>query len=294
MRNGKANAVERPVAIVVGADDVGSAVAVALHRSGFATVICDDIDPPWARRGMSFTNAWYFGNAELDGEAAVFCASAKSISPVLRRDGLIAATSWSWHGIAPALAPVAIVRSGSTSRRGGRALKARAPEGAVTIGIGRDYVSGVDVDVVIPSDPEGPTGAIITGQTTAFEAGTTDLVGAVDQGPLVYAPKAGRFATNRRIGDLVRRRELVGAIGNVDVVAPISGALRGLSSRGAAIFEGAMVLEVDPRGDPVLCFGIDERAGRIARRVVSALTQHLRSAMPEPERGVAANVVPAA
>jgi xanthine dehydrogenase accessory factor len=187
------------------------------------------------------------------------------------------------------LAPVAIVRAGSTRRRGGRALKARAPDGAVTIGIGRDYVSGVDVDVVIPADPEGSAGAIITGQTTAFDAGTADLAGAADQGPLVYAPKAGRFATNRRIGDLVRRRDVVGAIGDVDVVAPISGALRGLSSRGAAVFEGAIIVEVDPRGDPALCFGVDERAGRIAQRVVCALEQHLRSAMAEPESGIAAN-----
>ena len=285
MRNGKAKADARPVAIVVGADDVGSAVAVALHRAGFATVICDDIDPPWARRGMSFTNAWYFGNAELDGEAAVFCASAKSIAPVLRCDRLIAATSWSWHGIAPALRPVAIVQSASTRRREGGAFKSRAPDNAVTIGIGRGYVPGVDVDVVIPVDPPGSTGAIIVGQATTFEAGTPELAGAFDRVPLVYAPKAGRFATNRRIGDLVRRREVVGAIGDVDVLAPADGALRGLSSRGAAVFEGALVVEVDPRGDPALCFSVDERADRIAQRVVGALAQHLRGTVAEPDNG---------
>lgn len=284
MRTSKAH--PRPVAIVVGADDAGSAAAVALHRAGFATVICDDIDPPWARRGMSFTNAWYFGNAELDGEAAICCSNVKSISPVLRRDSLIAATSWSWHGIALALKPVAIVQSKSTRRREGSAFKARAPEGAVTIGIGGGYVGADDVHVVVASDDEGAAGAIGAGQAAGFGIGTGTLVGTADRGQIVCAPKGGRFATNRRIGDHVRQGQIVGAIGGSYVAAPIDGVLRGLSARGAAVFEGAIIVEVDPRGDPALCFGIEEHAWRIARSVVSALAQRLHGTLAASEAGI--------
>ena len=70
---------DRPLAIVVGATDVGSATAVALHRAGYGVVLCEDVDPTWPRRGMAFTNAWYVGSAELDGIAAVFCASVRSL-----------------------------------------------------------------------------------------------------------------------------------------------------------------------------------------------------------------------
>jgi len=284
MRTSKAHS--RPVAIVVGADDTGSAVAVALHRAGFATVLCDDIDPPWARRGMSFTDAWYFGNAELDGEAAICCSNVKSIAPVLRRDSLIAATPWSWHGIALALEPVAIVQSLSTRRREGSAFKAGAPEGALTIGIGGDYDGEEDFDVVVASGHEGAAGVIGAGQAREFGTGTANFVGTADRGQIVCAPKAGRFATNRRIGDHVRQGQIVGAIGDSNVAAPIDGVLRGLSARGAAVFEGAIIVEVDPRGDPVLCFGIDEHAWRIARSVVSALAQRLHGALAAPEGGV--------
>jgi len=281
MRTSKAHA--RPVAIVVGADDAGSAVAVALHRAGFATVLCDDIDPPWARRGMSFTNAWYFGNAELDGEAAICCSNVKSIAPVLRRDNLIAATPWSWHGIALALEPVAIVRSRSTRRRDGSPFKARAPEGALTIGIGGDYVSEEDFDVVVASGHEGVGSVISVDEARGCGTGTANLVCTADRGQIVRAAKAGRFATNRRIGDHVRLGQIVGAIGDSDVAAPIDGVLRGLSARGAAVFEGAIIVEVDPRGDPALCFGIDEHAWRIARSVVSALAQRLHGNLPTSE-----------
>src|SRR5438094_381612 len=42
----------RPVVVVLGAGDVGSAVALALHREGVAVVLCDEVDPAWPRRGV--------------------------------------------------------------------------------------------------------------------------------------------------------------------------------------------------------------------------------------------------
>jgi len=55
------------------------------------------------RRGMAFTDAWYYGNATLDGATAVFCATVKSIPSLLERPRVIAATTWSLSGTAPAL-----------------------------------------------------------------------------------------------------------------------------------------------------------------------------------------------
>ena len=88
-------------------------------------MLIDEIDPPGPWRGMSFVNAWYVGSAELGDVAPCFCASVRSIPAVLSRRGLIAATSWSWQGVAAAsvldalagtgLAPSA-ARSGSTER----------------------------------------------------------------------------------------------------------------------------------------------------------------------------------
>ena len=101
--------VGRPVMVVLGAGDVGSAVALLLHRAGTAVVLCDEVDPAWPRRGMAFTDAWYLGSAELDGEAALFCASVKSIPAVLDHHRHIAATTWSWRGVAEALGAVALV-----------------------------------------------------------------------------------------------------------------------------------------------------------------------------------------
>ncbi len=139
------------VAIVLGCNDVGSAIAVALHASGLSVVLVDEADPAWHRRGMAFTDAWYVGNAELDNEGACFCASVKSIPSVLAR-GMIAATTWSWPGLAGTLRPAVLVDARGRKRRGSDVLLGRVP---VTVGIGPDFVEGetVDVAIALPSAP---------------------------------------------------------------------------------------------------------------------------------------------
>jgi len=243
----------RPAAIVIGAGEIGSAVAVVLHRVGCAVVLTDEVDPAWPRRGMAFTNAWYIGNAELDGEAAVFCASLKSIPAVLDRHRAVAATSWSWAGIARSFQP-AIIVDASLRSPGGGMLAADCHAGAVlTIGLKTNGSPEVGFDVAVECPPDEYSG---------------------DAGNAVAAAHNGRFSTSRRIGDRVAAGEVVGGIGSHAVVAPCDGALRGLAARGARVQRGARIVEVDPRGDPVLCFGLDERAAAIAREVLRAATEH--------------------
>jgi len=248
----------QPTAIVVGSGDVGSAIAVVLQRSGCAVVICDDVDPAWIRRGMSFANAWYVGNAELDGEAALFCASVKSIPAVLDRRRLIAATTWSWAAVAAALHPVAVVDATPRWRKAGAAFKSRLPDETLAIGVGTGANDDAEVDFVV-------------------ERECNDVACRLN-GALVHATRSGRFTTSCRIGDRIREGEVVGAVGALPVAASREGVLRGLAARGARVAEGAAIVEVDPRGDPVLCFGVDADALAVGHAVHRELS--LRSLVP--------------
>jgi hypothetical protein len=101
--------------VVLGSDHVASAVAHRLHRDGFAVVLIDRVDPPCPRRGMAFTDAWYYGATTLAGVNAVFCASVRSIPSVLGRggrrgdqlvvDGRPAPRPWPWSTRARHRAP---------------------------------------------------------------------------------------------------------------------------------------------------------------------------------------------
>lgn len=237
----------RLVVIVLGCDEVGSAVAHRLHCDGFAVVLIDAVDPPWPRRGMAFTDAWYAGVAELSGVSAVFCASVRSIPAVLDRCVAVAATTWSWAGVAAALSPVAMIETRAPSARRTSLDRTTAPP-LLTIEIVPGAIAGPEFDVAIHMPPPQPV-----------------------RERVLYAPCTGRFSTHRSIGEPVRAGETIGIVGGVPVVAPIDGCLRGLSARGARLRVGSELVEIDPRADPTRCFGLDERSNAIARGVSEAL-----------------------
>ena len=63
----------------------------------------------------------------------------------------------------------------------------------------------------------------------------------------------------------------IALLGGDSIAAPLAGVLRGLSARGARIGAGQKIVEVDPRDDASLCFGLGERPRKIAAGVVEAL-----------------------
>lgn len=237
----------RPVAIVLGCDEIGSAVAHRLHSDGFAVVLIDGVDPPWPRRGMAFTDAWYAGVAELSGVSAVFCASVRSIPAVLDRSLSVAATTWSWAGVASALSPVAMIDTRAPSARRTSIDRTTAPP-LLTIEVVPGAIAGPEFDIAIRIPAPQPV-----------------------RERVLYAPCAGRFSTSRSIGEHVRVGETVGSVGGIPITAPIDGCLRGLSARGARLRVGSELVEIDPRAEPTRCFGLDERSTAIARGVSEAL-----------------------
>jgi xanthine dehydrogenase accessory factor len=253
---------KRDLGIVIGCDDVGSAVAHSLHRAGLRVVLADAADPPWPHRGRTFTNAWYIGTAELEGEIACFCASVRSVPSVLQR-GLIAATTWSWMGLVDTLHPTVVVDARLRSGQAAAALLGRAP---MTIAMGHRLTAGVDADLVLePRD--GPDA-----DADATRARPVEPVRENGR-TAVFSDAAGRFMTTHRISHRVDAGEIVGHIGLHAVVAPRHGVLSGLSARGARVAIGQKIVEVDSRGDPALCFGIEERSRLIADDVLAAITR---------------------
>jgi xanthine dehydrogenase accessory factor len=253
---------------VLGCGDVGSAVALALHQTRYAVVLVDEADPAWHRRGMAFTNAWYVGNAELEGEGACFCASLKSIPSILERR-MIAATTWSWPGVAAGLDPALLVDARGRRRRGTEVLRGRVP---VTIGIGAGFVGGENVDVALELGVDNAGGS---GRPRADCADALDAIppagDACSATCTVEAPRPGRFITERRIGEHVRVGQVVGGLGNEVIKAPGAGVLLGLAARGARIEPGDTLVEVDGAGVAHRCHGVGAGLRQVASRLLCAL-----------------------
>ena len=63
----------------------------------------------------------------------------------------------------------------------------------------------------------------------------------------------------------------MGRVGDAEVVALISGVLRGLIMPGTPVTQGLKVGDIDPRGDAAACHTISDKASAIGGGVVEAI-----------------------
>ena len=272
----------RPVAIVIGCDDIGSAIAWTLHRAGLAVVLVDAADPPWPRRGMSYTDAWYVGGATLDEVDACFCTSVRSVPTVLARGDMIAATTWSWEGVVTALHATVIVETRPGGSRTVAGFRPAMLEDVLTIGVRTTRVGEWRADVVIADACEPRiglprmTGARVARSVAADVRHDTEADASACARVAIHridAPHGGRFRTRREIGERVSVGDTLGEVGSFTAFAPLAGALRGLTARGARVAAGQTLIEIDPAGEASYCFGIAAEPRAIAYRVSAAIRQ---------------------
>lgn len=258
--------------LVLGAGDVGSAVAHLLFSEGFRVALHDGPAPPTApRRGMAFADAFFDGQASLAGVTAIRVEGASALAmggniPFLTGTIEDACAGTRWRALVDA-----------------RMRKRATPEDArsaapLVIGLGPGFVADGNCHVAIETSWEALGDVITTGPTRPLR-GEPRPVGGAGRERNAYAPTDGVFRTERGIGDRVSNG-IVGTLNGMPVLAPLSGVLRGLIRDGVPMPAGAKLAEVDPRGDPALCFGLGDRPKRIALAVLGALRMATDQAGP--------------
>ena len=258
---------DRPVVVIVGCDDIGSAIAHAMHVAGFAVVLVDDVDPGCIRRGRSYTDAWYVGGATLEGVDACFCGSLRSIPAVLARGDMIAATTWSWAGVAAALRPHALVETRPGCRASAAAVRPSVLADVLVVGVRTTQVAGWRADIVIAAASPGDSKTAHAHRPPPAGERERALQAAIP----VEAMHSGRFRTRREIAERIEAGDVLGDLARHAIIAPARGVLVGLAARGARVSAGQPVGEIDPTGEPQHSFGIAAEERAIARRTCAAV-----------------------
>lgn len=255
--------------LVRGIGDVGSAVAHALHREGFKTVIHDAPFPVWTRRKMAFTDAVFDGEAVLEGIRAVCVDLLSSLDDVLG-ESCIAVSTHDFQELLQVFHPDVLVDA--------RMRKRETPErqldlARLTIGLGPNFVAQDTTHVVIETAWGDFLGAVITEGAAERHEGGPRMIGGFGVERVVYSPVTGVFASDFSIGDKVAAGESVAHVGGVSLTAPLDGRLRGLTRSGVRVVEGTKVIEIDPRGADAVISGIGERPAKIAQGVVQVVRE---------------------
>ncbi len=251
----------RRLAVVLGTNEIASAVAVFLRRSGRDVILSHDPMPPVMRRGMAFHDALFGDPARLEGIMAQRIDFILEAFQVFGREDYVAIT---WLSLTEllVLGSIDILVDARMQKHVAKPdLRGLAK---IAVGLGPGFFVHGNCDIAVETKP-GASGTILMNGITEPADGHGINLGDAGEERFVRADMDGRWHTSLDIGVRVYKGVIIGHHEGEAVRAPIDGVLRGLVRDGTKIPSGCKLLEIDPRsGRAAKWTGIDERPRRIA------------------------------
>jgi xanthine dehydrogenase accessory factor len=255
----------RPIALIKGAGDLATGVALRLFRSGFAVVMTELPEPTVVRRTVSFADAVYRGRTAVEGVEAARAEDHGQARRLLT-EGVVPVVVDSAAAVRHELQPVLLVDAVMAKRNTGT----RIDDAPAVVALGPGFVAGREVHAVVETSRGHHLGRVLTSGSAAPDTGVPGDIGGFTAERLLRAPAAGVFIGAREIGDAVSAGDVVGHVDDVPVRAGIDGILRGLLHPGLEVTVGFKLGDVDPRGDRAHCFRVSDKAMAIAGGVLEA------------------------
>ncbi|AWL98700.1 xanthine dehydrogenase [Bradyrhizobium amphicarpaeae] len=260
----------RLFAVILGTNEIASAIGIQLMRIGYCVVLSHDPDPPVIRRKMAFHDALYTDTAQLEEFVAERVDDGVQVYQALARPPQIMVT---WLGLLDLL-PVRhidlLIDARLQKRRVTPDLRRLA---RLTIGLGPGFSSNFNCDVAVETRP-GKIGLVKDTRWTDDADGVASSLGEVGAERFVYSQVSGRWHTPIEIGTRVFRDLVLGHLSGVPVLAPRDGILRGIARDGSEVPAGVKLLEIDPRGRDAQWTGTDQRGRTIANATTAAVRLH--------------------
>lgn len=253
-------------AVILGTNEIASAIAVYMHRAGWSTVLSHDPYPPVIRRRMAFHDALFGDRTDVDGLPGALAQTTLEAAALLGGGRCVAVTRLGLLDLIPMSAIHVLVDARMHKRDAAADLRHLA---SLTVGVGPGFAVAKNCDVAIETLP-AKSGAVLRMGRTDAPDGKPRLLGGAGTERFVYSETAGRWHSAADIGTRVSKDFPAGLLDGVPVLAPLDGVVRGIARDGAEIPAGVKLLEIDPRKRA--CWtGIDERGRSIARATLNAI-----------------------
>lgn len=262
-------------AVVLGTNEIATAVAVHLHRAHYSVALSHDPYPPVIRRKMAFHDVLFGEPLEIEGVAGERVDNGMQVFNRRNPDRVLV----TGLGLLDLLA----VRSVDVLVDARMQKHQITPDlrrlARLTVGLGPGFSTSMNCDIAIETRPARIGIVVRDGWTDAADS-TASPLGELGSERFLYSPTAGRWHTPVEIGTRVFRGFVLGHLSGVPMRAPRDGILRGIVRDGSEVPAGVKLLEIDPRGRDAQWTGIDQRGRAIAAATLSAISSNvLQSAL---------------
>ncbi|MBI4723544.1 MAG: xanthine dehydrogenase [Rhodomicrobium sp.] len=275
----------RLLTLVLGTNEIASAVAIALYRDGYGVVLSHDPDPPVIRRGMALHDALFGDPAEVDGFTAV-CAERviEAKREVLANRRIVVTPLWLCDLLV--MGDIGILIDARMQKR--CVMPDYRNLARLTIGLGPGFVVGGNCDLAIETRP-ARAGAIIEAGPADAPDGIARKLGQAGAERFVYSNSSGRWRTALVVGQRIFKGYPLGHLGSSILAAPMDGILRGIARDDTVVPGNAKLIEIDPRGRKARWTGIDTRGRAIAKSTLEAVRSRSMDAPGKASRFVHTN-----
>ena len=259
--------------VIKGAGDLASGIALRLFHAGFSPVMTEIRAPTAVRRTVCFSEAVHNGRARVEDVTAVLVRTVDEMSACLARKEIALFVDEKAE-IVRRINPAAVVDAIMAKRNTGTKIT----DAKTVVGVGPGFTACYDCHAVVETSRGHTLGRVIYEGGAIPNTGIPGDIGGYTIERLLRANADGTFVARKRIGDVVRRGEVVaetvpekGADGPVPIVAAIDGILRGLLPSGLSVPQGMKAGDIDPRCERDHCFTVSDKALAIAGGVLEAL-----------------------
>ena len=257
------------VVLIKGAGELASGVAHRLSRSHFKVCMTEIAHPQAVRREVSFCEAVYDGEKEVEGVVARLISSPEEVSQVWS-EGKIPLIVDPEARIRDALKPDVLVDAIIAKKN----LGTRITDAPLVIGLGPGFQVGRDVHFVIETNRGHNLGRVLLKGEAEPNTGIPGEIGGVSAERVLRSPKVGRYSATKKIGDYVQAGDIVACVDDAPVKARIGGVIRGLLRDGIEVHKGMKAGDIDPRGTKEHCYTISDKSRAIAGGVMEAILSH--------------------
>ena len=237
--------------LVRGGGDLASGVIYRLVRAGFPVLVTELPAPILVRRAVCFGDAVYTQQLEVEGIRARLVEEIPAFIgdevPVIVDEGRQTLLRWQPHVVVDA-------------RMEKVSPDTRHEDDPLAIALGPGYSAGLDCHAVIETNRGHRLGRVIWDGPAEANTGEPGAVGGKTFSRVLRAPIAGHVLPSARIGDMMVAGQCIATIGDLPLLAPFDGVLRGLIHERVLVEAGMKIGDLDPRARVEHCFEISDKS----------------------------------
>ena len=240
--------------LVRGGGDLGTGVTMQLKRKGIPVVVSDLENPLAVRRKVSLSTAIIEKNVQVEEIRGELVEDVSNVDAFLADDVIPVIVC---ESIPPIEFSVIV-----DARMQKKPLDTTIEDAELVIALGPGFCAGKDCHAVIETMRGPDMGKVIWNGYAQANTGVPGEVGGITSERLLRSPSDGVVSWVKEIGNLVKKGEVIGSVGDDLITAGTSGLIRGMINEGSFSEAGMKIGDIDPRG-------IDVDVGKVSDKALA-------------------------